>query len=540
MRRSPWLLVILVWFLVSGVGFPAEVDKADVPQNKSKYQKSKLTSDESEALADKRHLLLTTGEDKSVDLSFEANGGAGGISIGNPQVLTTTLAKIGEKRQIIFKPLKAGETNVSIRDNDGTIRLIFIVRVTGSNLLRIAGEIRDLLRDVEGIIIRIVGPKVVVEGEVLVPNDYGTLLTVIQDKSYADYVINMATLSPLALQVMAKRMQEDINSFAPNVKTRVVNGMIFLEGTVDSVDQANRAAKVADFYLPELKPGSLLEKDPSVIRHNPPRPPIYSFIVVNPPPSKKQEKLVRVTVHFVELSKNYQKVFGFKWEPGFTADPQISVGQNPGGATGAANAAGSGLSFSATLSSLIPRLSSSQTAGYARILKTGTVIVRSGQPAKLVEQTEFPFQQAAANGQMTSASKAVGLTLAVTPVILGQTEDIQMTLELDQTSLSGRAPAAGGPPVTSSHKVNTNIYVKSNESAALAGVTASDIGTDFNIDPPSTGSFDQGTNPLFTLLHSKAFRKQKSQFVIFVTPQIIENASEGTEDLKKNFRVKVK
>jgi uncharacterized protein YfeS len=52
--------------------------------------------------------------------------------------------------------------------------------------------------------------------------------------------------------------------------------------------------------------------------------------------------------------------------------------------------------------------------------------------------------------------------------------------------------------------------------------------------------FDAGTDPLFTLMHSKNYIKKKSQFVIFVTPQIIENASEGTEDLKKNFRVKVK
>ena len=28
--------------------------------------------------------------------------------------------------------------------------------------------------------------------------------------------------------------------------------------------------------------------------------------------------------------------------------------------------------------------------------------------------------------------------------------------------------------------------------------------------------------------------------LIFVTPQIVENASDGTDDLKRNFRVKVK
>ena len=64
------------------------------------------------------------------------------------------------------------------------------------------------------------------------------------------------------------------------------------------------------------------------------------------------------------------------------------------------------------------------------------------------------------------------------------------------------------------------------------------MGTEFNKDDPQPGAFAAGTDPLFTLMHSKNYHKKKSQFVIFVTPQIIENASEGTDDLKKNFRVK--
>ncbi len=470
-----------------------------------------------------------------MDLDFDANAGANGISYGNPLILTTTLVKIGDRRQIVFKPLKAGETTVTIRDNDGTIRLIFLARVTGSNLLRIKGEISNLLRDVEGLEIRIVGPKVVVEGEVLVPSDYGRLFAVIQDKVYQEFVINLAILSPLAMQVLARKIQEDVVAFAPNVKTRVVNGMIFLEGTADSLDQAKRAASVASLYLPDLRPGNLLEKDLSVQRLAP-RSLIQNFILVNPPPPKKQEKLVRVTVYFVELAKDYNKLFGFQWRPGFTQDIQVSIGQAASGATGTST----GPNLSGTLSSLLPKLYNAQAVGFARILKTGVIIVRSGQPAKLVEQTEFPFAQAGANGQTTTATKGVGLTVAVTPTILGQSEDIEMSLELDQTNLTGRAPAAGAPPTTASHKINTKIYVKSNESAAVAGVTSSDIGTDFNKDPPDNGTFDAGTSPLFNFLHSKSFRKKKSQFVIFVTPQIIENASEGTEDLKKNFRVKVK
>jgi pilus assembly protein CpaC len=511
----------------------AAAGDAPAKTKKNRYKRSKLTSDESEATADHRPLYLSTGEDRTVDVDFDVNGGANGIAIGNPTVVATTLVRIGDKRQIVFKPLKSGNSTVTVRDADGTLRLIFDVKVGGSSLLKVAGEVRNLLRDIEGIDIRIVGQKIVIDGEVLVPADYGRLESVTTDASYKDVVMNLATLSPLAMQVLAKRIQEDINTFAPNVRTRVVNGMIFLEGQVDSKDQADRALRIGHLYMPASIPSTTLEKDNTA--HNwVGRDPIQTFLVINPPPAKKQEKLVRVTIHFVELDKDYLKIFGFKWEPGFTADPQIAIGQ---GQTGAA---GTGASFSATISSLIPHLQSLQKAGYARILKSGTVIVRSGQPASLTEQQQLPFAVQGPNGQTAPSSATVGLEVGVTPKILGQSEDIEMDLKINQVSVVGRQPANGGAPTTSSHKVDTKIYVKSSESAAVAGVTSSDIGTDFNKDDPNSGSFAQGTDPLFTLEHTKNYHKKKSQFVIFVTPQIIENASEGTDDLKKNFRVKVR
>ncbi|MEK7692060.1 MAG: hypothetical protein AAB425_13680, partial [Bdellovibrionota bacterium] len=329
-----------------------------------------------------------------------------------------------------------------------------------------------------------------------------------------------------------KKIQEDVSTFAPNVRTRVVNGIIFLEGTADSYYLAKRAGEVAKLYLPELKPGTLMEKDPGVQRL-PPRSLVQNFIVPNPPPAKKQEKLVRVTVHFVELAKDYNKVFGFKWEPGFTSNPTITVGQTDGGSGSSAP------TFTATISSLFPRLMSAQAAGYARVLKTGTIVVRSGQPANIEQTTAFPVTTTGTGGQTSSSSVNVGLSVAVTPKILGQSEDIEMVLDMNQVNLVGRAPAGGGAPLTANHKVKTNLYVRNNESAAVAGVVESDVGTDFNKDDPNSGAFSEGTEPLFSLLRSKAYRKKKSQFVIFVTPQIVENASDGTEDLKRNFRVKV-
>ncbi len=503
-------------------------------QEEESYKKSRLTSDRSEGKADRRDLVLAVGKDKVVDLDFDPNAGAAGISIGNPKVLATTLVRVGDQKQIVFKPLAGGRTTITIRDADGNIKLIFDAVVANTFIESQLQDLKDLLKNIEGIRYEIRGDRIYLDGEILVPQDYGRILAVTEGKNspFVEVVINLATLSPIALQLLSKRITKDVSAFASGVTSRVVNGQIWLEGTVDNIDTARRAEKVAELYLPELKPGSQLEKDPTVQRL-PPRSLVQNFIVINPAPSTKKDKLVRVTNHFVELSKNYSKLFGFKWQPGFTSDPQIQIGSTTDGGTGASGAS----SFTATISSLIPKLESAQKAGYARVLKTGTLIVRSGKVAVLNDQTETPFPVTGANGQVTTQTAATGLNLSVTPLILGQTEDIQMDLEMNQVNPAGRA---AGRLITANHQVKTTLYVKSNESAAVAAVFATDVKTDFNEDDPNQGTF-QGptTSPLFTLLSSKNFTKRRNHFVIFVTPQIIEDASEGTGDLKKNFRIKI-
>ncbi|MFN7685804.1 MAG: hypothetical protein ACK5QT_10390 [Oligoflexia bacterium] len=527
MKKSVLLSILCLMILLlgswaqEGAGFAQE----------GAARPSRLTRDDSEKKSDRRTVLLGVGEEKVIDIDFNTDKEEKYLRVTNLQIAIPDIIKIGDQQQLSLRGLKAGETTIYVRNYpDGELKLILNVRVNATNLTRIADDIRTLLRDIDGIEVKISGQKVVVDGEVLVPNDYGRLLSVITDKAYADQVLNLATLSPLAIQVVGRKIQEDVRAFAPNVTVRVVNGLIFLEGTADDVDQANRAVKVASLYLPELKPGSQLEKDPTVVRPAQARAIVNNFIQIKPPPAKKAEKLVRVTVYFVELSKDYNKVFSFKWQPGFTADPQITIGTRTDGGVGA-----QGATFSGTISSLLPKLQSAQNAGYARILKTGNLITRSGQAATLREQTEFPFVFAGPNGTVQGGKQPVGLSIGVTPTIL-QNDDVALDLNLSQINLVGQAPAGGAAPITATHDVTTKLYVKVNESAAVAGVSSQEVGTDFNKDPSAAGG---PADPLFTVLRGKAYRKKKSQFVIFVTPQVIENASEGTEDLKRNFRVRI-
>jgi len=504
-------------------------EKPASARKKKKFRRSRHTSDESEKTADRRLLVLSIVEDKVVDLDFEIPDPKLQVSVAKPDVVVPIVGNIGGKYQIVFRPAKEGTTTVTVRDPEGTIKVIFTVRVTAANVYRIAAEIRNLVRDVEGVEIRVVGMKVIVEGEVLVPGDYTRVLRVISDSAYGSWVINLMVLSPLAMQVLARKIQEDINVFAENVKTRVVNGKIFLEGTVDSLDKAQRATRVAELYLPDPKPADPLttvERDAKKLEGKAGAM-IQNFILVSPPPPKKAERLVRVTIHFVELSKDYSKAFGFVWRPGFTSgSDQFTIGTGTGGV------GGTGASFSATISSLFPKLKSAQDAGYARVLNTGTIIVRSGQQAKLNQTTEIPYL--VQSGTQTAAASA---KVSATPMILGSSEDIQLDLDMFENELVSQG--ASGAPIVATHKVTTKLYVKSNESAAVAAINSSRVKTVFN-KTPDTGQFAQNTEELFNLTRSKGYNRSKSQFVIFVTPQIVDNASDGTEDLRKNFRVKVK
>lgn len=522
----------------AGETIPVETGKPVTKTQKARepYRRSRLTKDISEAKADRRRVLLSTGEDKVVDLDFDVDNTPQAIQVGNTQVSAVTVVRIGDqRRQLIFKPLKGGETTVTVRDAEGTIKIIFDVVVTQTNLLRRAGEIRELLRDIEGIDVKVVGANIIIDGEVFVPDDYARMRAVTNQKTYVDTVLVLAKIAPLALTALARKIQEDVSAFAPNVKTRVVNSLLFLEGTVDQVDQARRAEQVARLYFPEVRPGNLLAISDQSATTLARRDYVYNFIVVNPAPPKKNEKLVRVTFHFVELAKDYSRRFGFTWTPGFTAEPSISYGQQANGSTGA-----SATSFSATLSSLIPKLQSAQDAGFARILKQGTIIVKSGVEGSFQDQTNIIVNSVGANGQVNPIDKPVGLSAKVTPRVLGQGEEVEMQITMNNSNLIG---FSGGSPIISTKNMTTNLYVKSGESAAIGGIEGNTVNTGFNKDKFGDGSFESGsgaTEPLFNLKRTKNFTKNKAQFVVFVTPQLVEDASEGSEDLKRNFRVKVK
>jgi pilus assembly protein CpaC len=482
-----------------------------------------------ERKAVKQELLLIAGLQSTLDLPFQpcANNEEC-IRVASKTLVAVQFSP--DKRQLIFTPMKKGETTITVRDEKGDIRLILKTVVSDNNLNRRAAELKELLQDIEGITIRIMADKIVVDGEVVVIGDLNRLYAVLSNDSYKDLILNLVTVSPVGMQIMAERMQSEINK--QNVKVRVFNGLFLIEGQVDSPNEAETVLNIArsmlqGFVLPTYQ---LEGRSPIDVRKPKVVDPIIARLTVAPPKPPAPPKMLRITVDFVELSKDYLRNFGFSWIPSLDTGGSVAFGQST---TGGVTSQGSG-SLSGTIGNLFPKLSSAQDAGYARILEESIMIVKAGDKGFFSRELGIPIQTTTDKGLPTFHEVKVGPKITVVTKLIGQNEDIDMNIDFGYTGVAGKA---GSVPITLNHSYKSQVIVKSGESAAIVNALSNVISTAFNKDPPG-GSTPQ--NPLFSLLRSKAFQKQKSQFVVFLTPQIIESSSGGTEDIKHKYGMKRK
>jgi pilus assembly protein CpaC len=446
------------------------------------------------------------------------------IAIGNEQLLKLIIIP-PPKRQLIFRGLKPGRTSVTVRDNAGDVRLRYTVVVTATGKSNEVAELRELIGDVEGLEIGIKGGKVVISGEIVVPDDIGRV-----SKVLANYpsVLTLIELSPQTQRVIARKMSDELaKNNLKDVSVRVVNKAYWLEGVVSSDEKKKLALIIAKAYLPP-KLQSLAAAEGRFA--TPDQSDIIDFIAVN---EKKEPqptpKMLKITSQFVELSKRYNRIFAFKWAPLMGADQsRISIGQTAAGNV----TTNSSSTLSATISNLFPKLNSAKSAGYARVIQSGMVVVRDLQKGTIKKQTIIPY--AVGSGDFTRAAQAkVGLNMEVTPRILEQ-ERVELGI-----SMSVDLSLGGSPPQTVNNEVNTNLVVKSKESAAIGGIVQNESSTEFDNpsnDPAPFGTSNPPPAPLFRLFRAKNYSTTKSQFVIFLTPEIIESASVGTEEIRRKFR----
>lgn len=415
-------------------------------------------------------------------------------------------------------PKEQGVRTLTIHTKEGKLLYEFRIDIRKSDLDKVARELKSLIGDIEGVEIKIINNKVVVDGQILLPKDMSRIGNSVAQ--FKDQAVSLVSLSPLAQKKIAEIIEREINN--PEVSVRAINDKFLLEGVVDSEDERERAKKVARVYLPEIvldpSEGFFIKR-----RGGKNDDVIIDMLQVRPPPPRGPEKLIQLVIHYVELNKDYNRQFRFQWMPDFQ--------DNSGVALGGERSGGVFSQLTGIISNLFPKLNWAKSHNFARILESSTLIVENNQKGEMNSIEKIPFPSVGPTGQPMTSMSDVGIKTQITPSIIAANSDsIRLDLGFSIGQLIGITDAG---PRTSENNMRTIITVRSGQSAAVGGLIRNTNYTGYNRLPPNVSR-----NPIISLYSSKDFQRSQSQFVVFVTPIIKSSASSGTEKIKRKFHLR--
>jgi pilus assembly protein CpaC len=461
-----------------------------------------------------KYLILYQGVEHEETLSMLPPGAEfGGDWRGVTKIL---VAK--EYQKIQFTPIKAGVATLSIHEKTGNKIFEYRIEVRDTKLTKMVREIRALLSDIEGISIKIVNDRVVVDGKVVHPEDLNRIVGVLGQ--YGTDAASLVEVSPFAQQKIAEIIEREINN--PDVQVRARNGVFVLTGEVQTEFDSKQAELVARTFAPPPFFGDA-EKTKDILK--PKRDNVANLLHIRPPVQQGEPppKLIQIVMHFVELTKDYSNSSRFQWTPGLSDQTNVSLVRDTRAPSGVVS------TISATISNLLPKLNWAKAHGHARILKTTSVITKDGVQGEIRQETQMNIIVQNSLGTPTTGQTSFGTTARITPKVVSSKSDaINLQVAIEVSDVIGFT--SNGPSIAK-NMINTQVDVRSGESAAIGGFIASNQTMDYNKLPANVD------NPLFSLYSSKAFQKGQSQFVVFITPVIKSSASSGVEKVKEKFRL---
>ncbi len=480
--------------------------------------KASLTGEKKKEAPEQRNIIAGTVE--ILELTFQP----GGVDIGDPKILKVQPIP-GSTKLYIF-PQEKGSTNILIRDLNNNVAKIINYNVRTTDLSERVRQMRQLLDNVEGITITSVGEKIIIDGDLIVPKDLDRIINVANAFGGAKGgILNLVGLSRVSKRESARRIQDEINRnpWGVNITVRLANNTLFLEGTVSNGISKAKAEDIARTYVPEIISSQSVADG---ILQTVKKQAIRNLITITQRPPPPAPKMVRVTFHFVEIGKEYAKTALFKWAPTLSTDAGLNFGQSETGGIGAS----SGGTFSGTIRDLFPKLQSGKNGGYSRVLHSAVAIGISGSLISLDRQDSVPYISGVQDGVPITSLINIGLSISLKPTVKGKD-----MLELKDTEFNFSAPSGAsgaGAPRTTRTSLKNSILIRSGDSAVLGGLISNNMAIDVDKDPGGSGG---GGNPILTLLRSRAFRTNKTQFLVFLTPKIIQDAAKGTADIKRKI-----
>ena len=328
------------------------------------------------------------------------------------------------------------------------------------------------------------------------------------------------------------RLSEQVKQLFPGETIQVTpNGRdIVVSGTVPTKEVAEKVISLA---------GAFVEKKEEVV----------NLLQVQSRPSNQ----VLLKVRFAEVSRSALTELGINFftsptginntlgrvttqqfsAPGFTDLEVTKAGPDPFKFGADVTTAKGNYSFSDFLNLFILSekydlgvlIKALQTRGLFQSLAEPNLVAESGKEASFLAGGEFPIPVAQAGGgnAITIAFKEFGVRLNFIPVVDGDNIHLKVAPEVSTLDFANGIQLQGfRVPALTSRKTSTELVLKNNQTFAIAGLLNNSM-TETMTKIPGIGDI-----PVLGLLfRSKAAQKNRTELVVMITPQLLQEGSSG-------------
>lgn len=422
------------------------------------------------------------------------------LAIGDPAV--ADVKTIGNNQVLVIGQAE-GKTSLLIWKSSGQ-RLSYLVVVRKQDPNEVISEIKKLLGEIEGVSVRMVGDRIYLDGQAYTTQDADRIEQVV---GLYPNVKSFVKIAPNAKKLVAQNLNAAFQKAGlRNVQANVVGSTIFLEGSVESEKDLQKA---------ELITKAIGEK-------------VENLLVVG------IKRMILSEVQFVEIRRNSTDRYGIKYPTDITGTAQATA--NITKDLWPSNFS-QGTLFSTINAGSDLSVGFQGNDGYGRLLAQPKLVCASGEKAEFLAGGEVPIPLITAN-QFSVEYKEYGVILKLRPTA-DRNGNIQTEIEAEASELdTSVAVSFGGSsaiPGFRTRKVKTNVTVRHGETIVLSGV--------FSHDEQKAVSKLPGLGhiPIIgEIFKNRAFDTSKRELVIFVTPRIVNPDSDKIrtiiEDVKARYK----
>ncbi|HEX8705235.1 MAG TPA: pilus assembly protein N-terminal domain-containing protein [Myxococcaceae bacterium] len=422
------------------------------------------------------------------------------IALGDPSI--AEVKTIGNN-QVLIIGQNEGKTTLLIWKSSGQ-RVSYLIAVRRQDPNEIISEIKKLLGEIEGVSVRMVGDRIYLDGQAYTTQDADRIDQVV---SLYPNVKSFVKIAPNAKKLVAQNLNAAFQKAGlRNVQANVVGSTIFLEGSVESQQDLQKA---------ELITKAIGEK-------------VENLLVVG------IKRMILSEVQFVEIRRNSRDRYGIRYPTDITGSTTVSaaISQELFPGTFGAGTSIIGMQAGSEFS-----IGFQGNDGYGRLLAQPKLVCASGEKAEFLAGGQVPIPLIT-NNQFSVEFKPYGVILNLRPTA-DRNGNIQTEIEAEaseiDTSVAVSFGGSASVPGFRTRKVKTNVTVRHGETIVLSGV--------FSHDEQKAVSKLPGLGhiPIVgELFKSRAFDSTKRELVIFVTPRIVNPDSDKIrtiiEDVKSRYK----